>query len=373
MIHDVIIIGAGPAGLMAAKCLAEKDINFLIIDQKKEIGLPLRCGEGIRKEGFNELFGNEEYPFIDNSVSIIEARNGNLSRSLNLDYLQLNRPAFEKWLSENIKGHLRLETVCEDVDIQKDYAEVVTNKGVFRTKLVIIASGYGFGIQKKLGLLKRDVVTGFCYGGIFEVDAFSLDRFYFLFDDDYFGYMWIFPKKNNTVNMGLCSFEKLNCKEAFYVLLKKYGINARPVIEYGGIVPCSGPIERTYHDRLMVCGDAAGHVYAGTGEGILFALKAGHLAAGTAIQALGEDRLEADFLKKYEDAWKEYFGKHMKNGIIAVDLFRLAYKTKKYKLFFNTLTDDELKGMLMQGKTSLRIKGLWNITKLSTKKKEAYK
>ncbi len=50
--YDIIIIGAGPAGLMAARELKKQNIKFLIIDSKKEIGLPLRCGEGIREKEF---------------------------------------------------------------------------------------------------------------------------------------------------------------------------------------------------------------------------------------------------------------------------------------------------------------------------------
>jgi len=44
---DVIIVGAGPAGLRAAKVLAEGKAKVLCIDKKQEIGVPKRCGEGL--------------------------------------------------------------------------------------------------------------------------------------------------------------------------------------------------------------------------------------------------------------------------------------------------------------------------------------
>jgi flavin-dependent dehydrogenase len=63
--HDVIIIGAGTAGLMAARQLSCK---FLVLESKKQIGYPLRCGEGIREKVFLKFFKHTNYPFIRNKV-----------------------------------------------------------------------------------------------------------------------------------------------------------------------------------------------------------------------------------------------------------------------------------------------------------------
>ena len=61
--YDVVIVGVGPAGLMAATKLP-KTFSFLIIDSKKEIGLPIKCGEGIRKKEFIRLFKHKNYPLL---------------------------------------------------------------------------------------------------------------------------------------------------------------------------------------------------------------------------------------------------------------------------------------------------------------------
>ena len=47
MDYDVIIVGAGPAGLSAAITLAEEKVNVLVLDRKQEIGCPKRCAEGL--------------------------------------------------------------------------------------------------------------------------------------------------------------------------------------------------------------------------------------------------------------------------------------------------------------------------------------
>ena len=52
---EVLVVGAGPAGGMAAKSCAEKGIDTILIEKKPEIGAPLRCAEGVSKKMFKEI------------------------------------------------------------------------------------------------------------------------------------------------------------------------------------------------------------------------------------------------------------------------------------------------------------------------------
>ena len=52
---DILVVGAGPSGSLAAKEAALKGANVLLIDRKSEIGSPKRCAEGVSKEGLKEL------------------------------------------------------------------------------------------------------------------------------------------------------------------------------------------------------------------------------------------------------------------------------------------------------------------------------
>ncbi|MDD4652361.1 MAG: NAD(P)/FAD-dependent oxidoreductase, partial [Methanothrix sp.] len=47
MKSDVIVIGAGPGGSMAAKAAAESGLNVLLLEKRQEIGEPVRCAEGV--------------------------------------------------------------------------------------------------------------------------------------------------------------------------------------------------------------------------------------------------------------------------------------------------------------------------------------
>jgi digeranylgeranylglycerophospholipid reductase len=43
-LYDTIVIGAGPAGLMAARELERNEIDYLILEAKARVGYPVKCG-----------------------------------------------------------------------------------------------------------------------------------------------------------------------------------------------------------------------------------------------------------------------------------------------------------------------------------------
>ena len=58
-----------------------------------------------------------------------------------------------------------------------------------------------------------------------------------------------------------------------------------------------GPVPRTWTDRILAVGDAAGLVKPTTGGGIYYGLLTGHLAADVLAEALRDDRLGASRLQ----------------------------------------------------------------------------
>ncbi len=81
--YDVIIIGAGPAGLMAGIDLQKAGVNYLIIDGKSALGTPMRCGEGLREKEFIEFFSHTNYPFVKNIVESHVAQVQDIRREFN--------------------------------------------------------------------------------------------------------------------------------------------------------------------------------------------------------------------------------------------------------------------------------------------------
>lgn len=75
------------------------------------------------------------------------------------------------------------------------------------------------------------------------------------------------------------------------------------------------PISRTYADRVLAVGDAAGLVKPTTGGGIFYAMVSGALAADVLSVALGRDRLDAGALRAYESSWRRELGREIRAGL----------------------------------------------------------
>jgi flavin-dependent dehydrogenase len=72
------------------------------------------------------------------------------------------------------------------------------------------------------------------------------------------------------------------------------------------------PISKTYGDRVLAVGDAAGLVKPTTGGGIYYGMISGALAADVLGPALASDRLRAADLRKYEKLWRRRLGSEIR-------------------------------------------------------------
>src|SRR5207244_7920271 len=89
------------------------------------------------------------------------------------------------------------------------------------------------------------------------------------------------------------------------------------------------PISRTYGDRLLVIGDAAGLVKPTTGGGIYYSIVSAGLAAQVLAECLRSDDLDWRALAMYENHWRKRLGPELK--------IQLAFR--KYG---QRLTDDDM-------------------------------
>ena len=111
------------------------------------------------------------------------------------------------------------------------------------------------------------------------------------------------------------------------------------------------PLARTYADKVLVAGDAAGMAKPTTGGGIYYALLSGELATETAGEALAADDLSARQLRAYEKRWKALFGKEMRVGYLARMLFESLGDSQLDRLL-DTLVSCESRDGIISGEFS---------------------
>ena len=376
-IYDVIIVGAGPAGLMAARTLdrLSKDIDFLVFDSKKEVGKPICCGEAVKKHVLQRVLrpflkkedyyenNFEKLDFIRNTCEY-EVDYRGYKRKISIPYYKFDRTKFEKWLAEPITHNIKLKTKVIDVKTIRKYAEVRIKSGnkekTYLSKLVLLCNGCNYELQKKLGLAKDyPKRLGICYGGVYRNCKFDDNEektLKYIGYEKIQGYYWIFPNSKTEANVGVGVIRSLNVKKLLEEFVKnnKSLKNSKKVVEFAGCDPLSGTIEKTYGNRALACGDAAGFVYAGTGEGICYALESGRIAANVAHDSLRNQKYDNVFLKRYEQLWKRSFGRQLKGGLIFFDFQLFAYLINKMHGLMRQPSETELENMILEGRFPLR-------------------
>jgi flavin-dependent dehydrogenase len=134
------------------------------------------------------------------------------------------------------------------------------------------------------------------------------------------GYAALFREADGDLNFccyiipgGACTLDDL--QRMHHQLLREHplireALGPDAVVEHMRAAPLRlGGIARSYHEGLLIVGDAAGQIDPLTGEGIHLAMDAAEIAAITIDEALGKGDLGARFLKRYQDRWMRAFGR----------------------------------------------------------------
>jgi flavin-dependent dehydrogenase len=76
-----------------------------------------------------------------------------------------------------------------------------------------------------------------------------------------------------------------------------------------------GPVRKSFSDRVLAVGDAAGLVKPTTGGGIYYGMLSGVFASDVLGEALRRDRLEGRSLRHYEARWRQRLGQEIRVGL----------------------------------------------------------
>ncbi len=370
---ECLVIGAGPAGSMAAKELASRGIETLVIEKRQEIGAPKRCAEGISKHGLEKLGIEINKLGISRVIkgAALYAPSGKkvVMEGHDMDGYVLERKVFEKALaSDAIKEGARYMMKTQAMKMERENGEwrikikSLDGDDEIRAKLVIGADGVESKVGRWAGLKTLNRLTDYHSGMQFEMAGVNADENYIhlFFGRDVapLGYAWIFPKAFSA-NVGLGILEK-GAKMRAYDYLKKF------VAEHDDIFAHASPIEinsggvPVAHftgmaaDGVMLVGDAAQLVNPIHGGGIVRAMHSSMMAAEVAGQAMKEKDLSKERLAEYEKMWnKEY--EEVTNKLMKLRSFLEKLEDKDFELLADILEGEDI-FQLTQAKFSFFVK-----------------
>jgi digeranylgeranylglycerophospholipid reductase len=325
---DVLVVGGGPGGLVAARELVARDrgLSVMLLERDRAIGAPVRCGEGVGSGGLSEFIDPAGAPWVSRKITkvIFWAPDGTEVRVAEGDVgYVLDRTRFEPALAaEAGRAGAEILIGTEATALERDgdgwlvALRDAAREYVVRTRLIIAADGVE-GMVARWAVLdtrvpSRDMES--CAQYLTTNVNVDQDAIYLHFGNNIApgGYAWVFPKGEGSANIGLgvvaLRAGERNARQWLDAYARSYfptGIRVSSTV--GGVI-VHPTIKRTVTDGLITVGDAAHMINPLSGGGIVNAMKAGRLAAEVGAGALAAGDTSAARLSRYHDAWMEMLG-----------------------------------------------------------------
>jgi len=325
--YDVLVIGGGPAGALAAWTAAEKGLSACIVEKRPAIGAPVRCAEGIGREALLEFIDPDpRWISAEMHGAAIVAPDGFCMKleshmaGSKVGYV-LDRKFFDRelvWKAAEAGADVAVKSRASAPIIRNgvvrgakiDYCGNVTE---VQADIVIAADGVESKFSKWCGIDTtvpvREIMSSVQYV-MTDIDIDEHSTVFYLGNEVApEGYLWIFPKGKRTANVGIgISGKKSGKGHRAKDYLDRFVQKTFPegkTIEYipGGVSVCR-PLDCTVADGLMIVGDAARVVDPLTGGGIYNAMFTGRLAAEVAAECIGRSDTSKKALMAYDKAWR---------------------------------------------------------------------
>ena len=319
-------MGAGPAGSCAAYELASSGHSVAVLEEKSAPGVNPCCTGIISTECYRSLGLSGEVILTEaNSVSAYSPS----GRCLRLETEEpqayvVDRSLLDRALAARAQSRGAVYFFSSPVTdvIPRDRGMLVeagwpAGRGRFAARAVILANGCRPRLAQRLGLGR---IKSFIVGAQAELKIADISEV-----EVHFGrkvapgsFAWLAPVPEGRAYAGVLagSYPKLHL-DRFIDSLHRQGRTPDPAVEIRQKAIPLGTLPRSYGDRVLAVGDAAGQVKPTTGGGIYFGHLGARIAAGVLDEALRSDDLGADRLACYHELWNMKIGKELSRGYLA--------------------------------------------------------
>jgi geranylgeranyl reductase family protein len=333
--YDVAIVGAGPGGSTAAAELARRGFATLLLD-KADFPRDKTCGDALTPRAVRMLDEIGLLPQLADAQRITEAvvvaPSGSAATARlpatagGPNYLQIVPRLL---LDDTLRVHavargasfispVRVRQIEQRATCVEISGERAGQPVSFCARVAIIATGASTGLLVQLGILQRPPPMSLAVRAYFDgVADLVPHQIQFRFDGVPLpGYAWIFPTSATSANIGLGTFAVnpawrwLADPPAPRAVFERW-LQTPALQRHLGQAQRRGPIKgypirsdflhaRTYADRVLMVGEAAGLVNPLTGDGIDFAIETGRMAAEQLAVAFATGDFSRQSLAHYD-------------------------------------------------------------------------
>ena len=346
--HDVLVIGAGPAGAAAGYWLAQEGLDVVIVD-KKVFPREKTCGDGLTPRAVKQIhdmgLGDQLSQFhrYDGLRATAHGKTLELHWPTHPMYPQhgyvVRRRELDTMVARNavaagatlLEGHEALAPVLERGFVRGATVQANDSESPFNitARYVIVADGANSRFGRALGTFRtKEWPYGTAIRTYWETPRHAEPWIESVLDvkdrqgNPMPGYGWIFPVGDGTVNIGVGllstfrDFKSVNTthllNEYAHMIADRWEIDpdqptgkatSRRIPMGGSVGPKSGP---TY----LVVGDSAGNVNPFNGEGIGYAYETARMAAQILTEAIRNNDPTA--LQRYQTLIDDEYGQYFK-------------------------------------------------------------
>ncbi|TFG14374.1 MAG: NAD(P)/FAD-dependent oxidoreductase [Promethearchaeota archaeon] len=347
---DVCIVGASIAGNYLSYLLSKTDLNVVVVEEHRDIGLPLQCA-GIISQKISNLI-NLPNNIVKHRVQIAKLVSPSgkfIELSGNEHPYVIDRTALDKHFytlaQSNPKVSFYLGEKVKSIRILKeDFPPSVlisTTKRMIICKMLIGCDGPTSFVGSFLNVNNK-----LLYATQIRVNAqFNENKAVLVFNPrwkELFG--WIVPEGDKTYRIGIASSDQI--KDRFDVFLRMLNINSRNKIDQqGGLIPY-GMMNKCAFNNIILLGDAAGQVKATTGGGIIMLITAAKIASECIQKAFKNNDFSKHFLKEhYEIPCKALIGEQLKIHFLIRKILE-SLDAEEFDYFFDIIKINHIENLI---------------------------
>ena len=303
--------------------LAESGLSVAVFEQNSEIGKDVVCSGVMSKEAFSRYDLPQKAIVGRLKEADLFSPGGSCISYVHPEeaVIVVDRHVFDKGLAEVsiAKGaEIWLNTRVSALSVSDNYVEASLKSEEGQTKVFahigVIATGVRYTLQTTLGLGRPKKIIKGLQLEILTEDIERL-RLYWggKYSTGFFG--WAIPLTGGRTKVGVMT--EGHGVDGINRILSEIGKYTEICSERNGVKRrgiAFGTIPRSYSDRIIVIGEAAGQIKTTTGGGIYYGLISAELASEVIKKAFKNGSLKAESLSEYEKKWRKILGKEIVIG-----------------------------------------------------------
>jgi digeranylgeranylglycerophospholipid reductase len=311
---------------MTAARLATQGHDVLLLEEHAAIGAPVHCTGLLGLEAFDEFDLPRDIILNEAGVAQFWGAAGQ-SVTIRSDHIRaaiIDRAALDQCLArraESAGAEIKRECRAEAIEVGPSSVRVTVRgpDDAVTARACVLACGANYRFHRALGLGMPDVfLQSAQLETVFPETAHVEVRFGR--DVAPSGFAWLVPfGRSGAPHARVGLMAETRGRERFETFLgslcTRLGVERDAVPAPRLKMLPLGPVKRTYADRVVAVGDAAGLVKPTTGGGIYYGLLSGSIAADVLDDALRRDRLGKTTLRRYETLWRGRLGQEIRVGL----------------------------------------------------------